>query len=144
MTALFESETLMRCPVDHAFTVFTDRVDLWWPKGHRKFDSSAMSFDASPGGQLVERAADGAVMLFAEVLESDPPALLRLAWHPGKVGLPTEVTIRFEVEGEATRVRVVHHEGQGDLGTHRDQRTALFAQGWTNILAACAAHIEGD
>ena len=35
----------VRCPIDHAFAVFTDRIDLWWPSSHRMLSDSRLHSD---------------------------------------------------------------------------------------------------
>jgi hypothetical protein len=34
----------LACPVEHAFGVFTDKIDLWWPRGHRRDREASLSF----------------------------------------------------------------------------------------------------
>ncbi|QMU59553.1 MAG: hypothetical protein GKR98_16015 [Boseongicola sp.] len=57
---------------------------------------------------------------------------------------PTEVTVTFEAEGAQTRVRVVHVEGDAELGDQWDSRVALFSGGWNAALPALAAFVEDD
>lgn len=42
-------------PVAHAFDVWTRRCATWWPAGHTvSGDPSAITFEPSPGGRIVE------------------------------------------------------------------------------------------
>ncbi len=50
----------------------------------------------------------------------------------------------FEAEGAQTRVRVVHVEGDAELGDQWDSRVALFSGGWNAALPALAAFVEDD
>ena len=36
------------CSVEHAFRVFTAKLDLWWPPGHRKFSGSSLALEPPP------------------------------------------------------------------------------------------------
>ncbi len=147
MNEPFRATTTLRCTPEHAFHTFTTKVDLWWPRSHRRFDRSSFSFEARAGGRLIERGPDGATMTFGEVLSCDPPNEIRLAWHPGKVSLPTEVTITFRQDGELTVVQVVHSEGDSALGNRWDEKVALFSGGWAAIFAAleeCVRPSEHD
>ena len=49
----------LKCDVAHAFDVFTNRIDLWWPRGHRKTSEGSLRLQAVAGGALIDRAPDG-------------------------------------------------------------------------------------
>ncbi len=145
MTEVLVHEVALRCSVEHAFAVFTAKVDLWWPRGHRKLDGSVLRHEAHEGGRLFERAPNGEEFVLADVLVCDPPHELRLAWHPGKITAPTQTVITFTAQGphEAV-VRVEHTEGAAALGAHWSSRAALFNNGWTKVLAALSTFIERE
>lgn len=138
----YEASIILRCSAEHAFDAFVTKVDLWWPRSHRRFENSSFSLEARTGGRLIERAPDGAAMIFGEVLSCDPPNNIRLTWHPGKINHPTEVTISFAQDGDQTTVQVVHTEGMGKLGPEWDKKVALFSSGWTAILGALCEFIR--
>jgi uncharacterized protein YndB with AHSA1/START domain len=69
----------------------------WWPY---------LDLDARPGGRMEERWND--VVTAGEVVEVDPPRLLRLTWKDGGWPAATEVELRLEPEQGATRVSVRH------------------------------------
>lgn len=144
MNEPFETSITIRCTVEHAFRAFTTKVDLWWPRSHRRFENSSFSLDTSVGGRLVETGADGTAMTFGEVVSCDPPNKIQLSWHPGKIKFPTEVTITFVQQGELTTVQVVHSEGMGELGPQWDERVALFSTGWSAILTALTRFVRPD
>jgi len=130
-------DVTLSCSVDHAFYVFTQKVDLWWPKGHRRYEGSTLHHDPRVGGQLLEIAMNGDVFVLADVVACDPPHQLVLAWHPGKIAAPTKTVITFTEQGPHNAfVRVTHSEGDADLGDQWEHRAALFARGWTAVLAA--------
>ena len=51
----------VRCPLEHAFRVWTEHIDRWWPKAHsRSGDRSTMVYlECWVGGRLYERTPDG-------------------------------------------------------------------------------------
>ncbi len=74
----------------------------WWPY---------LELDATPGGRMEERWTDAGgneMRTAGEVLEVDPPRLLRLTWKDDGWPATTEVELRLEREGDATRVTVRH------------------------------------
>ena len=134
----------VRCPVDHAFHVFTSRVDLWWPSGHRRFAVSQLTLAARVGGRFVERSDAGEEALLGEVMGCEPPHRIRYTWYPGAIEHPTLVDVCFEEDGEETVVKVIHTEGDSQLGDAWPSRVRLFERGWTHVLDALAEHIAGE
>lgn len=135
----------LRCSVEHAFAVFTQRVDLWWPPSHRRLENSTLHYDARTGGQLREHAPSGEVFVWADVLHIDPPHEIRIAWHPGKITEPTQTLITFTADGpHGAQVKVVHTEGEAALGDQWSHRAALFNAGWGAVLPAFADFIHQE
>ena len=138
-------DVILKCSVAHAFETFTQRVDFWWPKRHRKFEASTLRHDTHAGGQLVERSANGEVFVIADVVACDPPQQVTLSWHPGKITEPTQTVVTFSASGpNETHVRVVHSEGNGGLGENWAHRAALFNKGWSAVLTAISAIINQE
>lgn len=131
----------VRCPVEHAFRVFTHRIDAWWPAGHRRFDRSTLTLEAEPGGRFFERAPDGREVVLGKVLTVEAPHHITYTWHPGAITAPTAVEIRFTADGELTRVDVTHHEADAAMGDRWPERAALFTRAWSHVLPAFAAAI---
>lgn len=134
--ALVHSVTL-DCSVAHAFQVFTQQVDLWWPKGHRRFEESSLQHDVRVGGKLIEQAANGERFVLADIVAIEPPHQIELAWHPGKLTNPTRTLVTFSADGaHRANVVVTHSEGHAAMGDAWPQRAALFDKGWNAVLAA--------
>ena len=133
----------LNCDVAHAFDVFTTKVDLWWPRGHRKTSEGALRLQPVAGGALIDRAPDGSEWRMAEVAEIEPPSLLKLDWYPGSPAAPTSVEIRFAPDGDGTTVTVTHRPllETKSIWSHR---VALFTQGWDAVLPALKTFIEED
>jgi uncharacterized protein YndB with AHSA1/START domain len=128
-----------RCSIAHAFEVFTARVDLWWPPGHRRFDDSRLVLEATPGGRFFERSKGGDEFKLGDVLDCDPPRRIRYTWYPGAIEAPTVVDVRFAEEGADTVVTVEHSEADA-LGDAWPERVKLFERAWQIVLPAFAAH----
>lgn len=142
MTDPLRKTITINCPVAHAFATFTDQVDLWWPRSHRKFETSTLTLDPRPGGLFTERAPTGETATFGEVLTCNAPHQITFTWNPGKITGPTEVTITFTAENDTTIVSVEHSEASANLGEAWETRVALFANGWTAVLAALQSQAQ--
>jgi uncharacterized protein YndB with AHSA1/START domain len=129
------------CDVAHAFDVFTNRIDLWWPRGHRKTRDGALRLDAVAGGALIDRAPNGSEWTMARITEIEPPSLLALDWYPGSPAAPTSVEVRFVPSGDGTLVTVTHRPLR-DSAAIWLQRVAQFTVGWDAVLPALKSCIE--
>jgi uncharacterized protein YndB with AHSA1/START domain len=133
----------LNCGVEHAFDVFTTKIDLWWPRGHRKTSEGALRLQPVAGGALIDRAPDGSEWRMAEVAEIDPPTLLKLDWYPGSPAAPTSVEIRFAPQVSGTTVTVTHRPLL-ETKSIWPQRVALFTKGWEAVLPALKQFIEEE
>lgn len=128
----------LACPVDHAFDVFTNKIDLWWPRGHRKNRDASLTLSDDA---LVERSPDGSEWIMGRVAEIDPPHLLSLDWFPGSPAAPTSVEIRFAESAAGTTITVIHRPLL-ETKSIWPQRVALFTKGWETVLPALKNFIE--
>lgn len=138
------SETLRRqivlaCTPGRAFRIFTEQVDLWWPRGHRRNRDSALRFELD---RLVELLPDGSEWIMAGVRVSAPPDRLELDWYPGSPQAPTNVDIAFATIGDGTLVTIVHRPLNAGTLAVWAERVALFGEGWESVLAALHCHIN--
>jgi len=129
----------LNCPVEHAFDVFTTKIDLWWPRGHRRNHEATLALD---GEDLVERAPDGAEWTMARVTAIDPPHLLSLDWYPGSPVDPTAVDVRFASKDDGTEIVVTHRALRLEAKSIWPQRVATFTKGWDTVLPALKSFIE--
>ena len=130
----------LRCSVEHAFAVFTDQIDLWWPRGHRRNRDAALTLTDDA---LIEHAADGSVWIMAGITRKEPPHLLALDWFPGSAASPTSVEVRFAAEGEGTRITVTHRALTAETQAIWPERVSRFMAGWDAVLPAVKTFIEG-
>jgi len=128
----------LACSVEHAFEVFTDKIDLWWPRSHRRNRDAALTLSKDA---LMERAPDGTHWMMAQVTAIDPPRLLSLDWYPGSPAAPTSVEIEFTADGAGT-VATVTHRPLLETKSIWPQRVSTFTSGWEAVLPALKCYIE--
>lgn len=130
-------------PVAHAFDVWTRRCATWWPAGHTvSGDPSAITFEPSPGGRIVEIGPDGSEHPWGEILDWEPPGRLRFRWHLFfDRSEATEVEITFNARGNGTVVRLQQTgwDNLGPAGPPRRERTGAAWAAITTRYAAAAA-----
>lgn len=131
--------------IDRAFSVFTAKMSLWWPREHHIGKSPLLECVVEPQaqGRWYEVCEDGSTCEWGKVLVWEPPARLVLAWQLNHQfaydpSLITEVDIRFTALGpKRTQVDFEHRNlerfGEGALPT-----AAAMDQGWGQILDAYA------
>jgi uncharacterized protein YndB with AHSA1/START domain len=92
-------------------------------------------FEEAEGGRLYERAQDGRECDWATILVYDPPHRVVLEWKVNPAAPPTEVEVRFEQDGERTRVELEHRgwERYADSAQGADARSS-YDSGWPGVL----------
>lgn len=127
-------------PVAHTFDVWTRRCATWWPASHTvSGDPSAITFEPSPGGRIVEIGPDGAEHPWGEILDWEPPGRLRCLWHLFfDRSEATEVEITFNARGDGTVVRL-EQTGWDNLGLGGPPRRERTGAAWTAITTRYAA-----
>ena len=138
MAELLIRTITLACPVDHAYDVFTSKIDLWWPRGHRKTRDGSLTLSADA---LIDRAPDGTEWVMGRVTKIEPPSLLALDWFPGSPASPTSVEVAFAKIPTGTEITVTHRPLAGSEAIW-PQRVALFTEGWETVLPAFKAFIE--
>ena len=77
MSEVLTREIALACPPERAFRAFTEHVDLWWPRSHRREAAARMAFVPGESGRLVQP--------FAQLYVTDAAHFLV---HPaGRVGV---------------------------------------------------------
>jgi uncharacterized protein YndB with AHSA1/START domain len=137
---------------EHAFKVFTEGLDSWWPRSHHTGSSPLAESVIEPrqGGRWYGRSEDGTDENAGHVITWEPPDRVVLAWQltgdwqfdPNFV---TEVDVRFFSEGpQRTRVELEHRnldrfgEKEAEI-----RETFLSEGGWTGLLGMFADAAEG-
>ena len=134
------------CPVEHAFSTFTERIHDWWPLETFSIEADeagskpeTVIFDG-PGGRLYERTTKGEELDWAHVTAFEPPHRCVLSWNPSREERPrTEIEVTFTEEGDKTRVDL-EHRGWDVLGAEAAEARQGYSQGWESVLAGFAAN----
>lgn len=132
-------EVLVEASQQTAFKVFTERMDLWWPRTHHigKTDLAEIVLEPFVNGRWYAKHVDGSRSDNGYVISYNPYGLLILAWQINgdfecDPDLVTEVVVEFIVEGpKTTRVKLAHKDLQ-KLGN--DKAVAGMNTGWGMIL----------
>jgi uncharacterized protein YndB with AHSA1/START domain/uncharacterized damage-inducible protein DinB len=135
----------VKASAEHAFNVFTEGFDTWWPRAHHIGKQPLVKAVIEPraGGRCFGREADGTECDWGRVLTWEPPHRFVLAWqidprwqYEPDVTKASEVEIRFTPEaGGTTRVDLEHRnferhgEGAGLIRTGVDG-----PNGWGDLL----------
>jgi uncharacterized protein YndB with AHSA1/START domain len=140
---------------EHAFRVFTEGFDSWWPRGHHIGNAPMKRgvIESAAGGRCYNEQTDGTECDWGTVLVWDPPRRLVIAWqiNPGwkyepDLAKSSEVEVRFTPESDgSTRVdlehRYFHRHGAG--AAVDAMRTAVDSpDGWIGLLRLFAAQAE--
>jgi hypothetical protein len=100
------------CPPLDAFATWTERIDLWWPKGHTVSGepSATVVLEPGVGGRIDERTGDGRELGWGEVTRWEPADRLAYLWHIRRDRSDaTDVEITFVDRGDgSTRVEIRH------------------------------------
>lgn len=126
--------------VETAFALFTAHIGAWWPlgSGHSVYGKDAVV--AFEGDVLVERFGSQ-VAVWAEVVTWDPPAGLRLTWHPGTdPDHATDLEVTFTADGEATLVDLVHTGWERTRAPEEMARN--YDTGWAYVLGWYDAMVD--
>ncbi|MGF7079372.1 SRPBCC family protein [Mucilaginibacter sp. UYCu711] len=105
---------------ERAFKVFTEKMDLWWPRQHHIGSTAMTEMVVEPyvNGRWYSKHTDGSEANVGRVLTYQPYDLFVLAWQiDGNFkcdpNLVTEVVVAFIPEGpKTTRVKFEHKDLQ--------------------------------
>jgi uncharacterized protein YndB with AHSA1/START domain len=128
----------------HAFEVFTARLDRWWPKSHTLGSSPPSESIIEPfvGGRWYTTHDDGTIAVVGHVLVFQPGERFVFTWEIGadwkpdaRAAFTSEVEVRFlAASGGGTRVELEHRNfermgvGAGEK-MHDD-----VERGWSTLL----------
>jgi hypothetical protein len=123
------------CSAEHAFSVWTTRISLWWPPDHTvSGEADLVVLQGSVGGRIFERTADGVEHDWGEVTLWKPPTQLGYLWHLGADrSAATEVEVRFVAHGATTRIEI-EHRGWERLGISGNEWRDRNRAGWDTLL----------
>ncbi|MEM1374322.1 MAG: SRPBCC domain-containing protein [Pseudomonadota bacterium] len=130
---------------DDAFTLFTKKIDTWWPLETKGVSvsrglpaSKEIRVEGHEGGKVVEILSTGEEALWGRILEWTPGRSFRMTWQPGRTAdLPTEVEVTFTPIGNGCRVELVH-SGFDAYENGADIRT-MYNDGWGVLVGTLFA-----
>jgi hypothetical protein len=127
----------LACSPEHAFAVWTSRIDSWWPADHTVTGQPGVEvvLEARLGGRIYERTADGTEHDWGEVTLWEPPHRLGYLWHLRRDRADaTDVEIRFVPTVGRRTVVEIEHRGWERLGTDADVWRDRNRMGWSTLL----------
>ena len=126
------------CSVEHAFEVFTSRLDTWWPKHTHSVSrerTSGVAIEPGVGGEVYEVRDDGQRSAWGRILAWEAPQRFVMTWHPGRAPeAAQEVEVRFVADGDGTRVEL-EHRNWAALGAEAETTRNNYAGGWATVLS---------
>lgn len=134
----------LRCSPAHAFRIFAEKTDLWWPRGHRRTPDAALVLQPRVDGRLIERAPDGSEWVLGRITAYEPPNHLSFDWFPGSPAAPTAVDVTFRQTGGGSEIAIVHRALAAAAIAAWPEKVTLFERGWDTVLPALAGFIEGN
>lgn len=132
-----EKSLQVSLPVKAAFNLFTHGLTTWWPLAtHSTGQAEAESchVEEHEGGRVYEIQKDGTEAPWGTVLAWEPPHRFMMSWHPGRdENTAQELEVRFETEGEGTRLELIHR-GWEILGDEAKVTREGYVSGWDIVL----------
>lgn len=145
-------EVTVAVPREHAFTVFTERFDAWWPRAHYTGSGELAEAVIEPraGGRWYTRSTDGSEGEWGSVLAWAPPERVVLAWQLDAdfrydPAMMTEVEVTFTaLDPHRTRVVLEHRllENYGDRAAEVRGSVGNEDGGWGGLLRSYAGVAE--
>jgi uncharacterized protein YndB with AHSA1/START domain len=134
-----KKELLVEASQATAFKVFSEQMDLWWPRTHHigKSPMTEQVLEPGPNGRWFSRHEDGSEANIGHVLQWEPYDLLVLAWKINgdfqyDPELLTEVEVQFIPQGpKATTIKFEHKNLNRLTGA---KAVESMDKGWGDIL----------
>ena len=135
------------CPADHAFEVWTARIDtLVADRSHgvAATPTTHVVLEGRAGGRIFERTPSGVEHDWGEVTIWEPPSRLGYLWHLRRDRADaTEVEIRFVARGAASTRVEIEHRGWERLGAGGEEQRDRNRGGWATLLPHFVAAATG-
>jgi len=144
---------IVKASPEHAFRVFTDGIDTWWPREHHigKLPLKKVIVESRRGGRCYSEQTGGPECDWGSVLVWDPPRRLVIAWkingnweYEPDVAKSSEVEILFTLQADgSTRVDLEHRffDRLGPAGAAMSEMVGS-PQGWGVTLSQFAEQAE--
>jgi uncharacterized protein YndB with AHSA1/START domain len=153
MTEPVRKSVTVKASLEHAFRVFTEDMDSWWPRTHHigKSPMKKAVVECRAGGRCYSEQTDGTDSDWGTVLVWEPPKRLVLAWQISPIwqyepdlAKSSEVEVRFTAEGDGTtRVDLEHRNFERMGPGWEGMRAAVDGSGgWGGTLELFRARAD--
>jgi len=135
-----------KAPPARAFTLFTEHMSRWWPKGQTPGRSHVdVVVEPVVGGRWFERDAEGLETRWGTVLDWAPPQRLLLGWQLNTQfkydpDLLTEVELTFAPAADGGTLVTLEHRDLERFGVDAEEMAGKIGRGWPERLADFAAY----
>lgn len=128
-----------------AFEVFTEQMNVWWPRqGVFPYSFAPettrplrIRFEAQPGGRYYESFADGSEYLIGNISVWNPPEELAYTWRDPTWAGSTDIRLSFAPAGKETRLTYTQ---DGFAGAGVPWLIPYYQIGCQQTLSAFIAH----
>lgn len=137
-------------PAEVVFKLWTEEMNLWWPRFGEKFRYTFAPADVEPdqihlepevGGRLYEVFADGEEYVIGTVTEIDPPRSISYTWRAPYWEGDTNITVTFREVLGTTTVVTVEHSGWEALGL--EEEAEGYNEGLQEVVGFFAKYAAG-
>ena len=125
-------------PPETSFRLFCEEMSQWWPGGFGK--NSKVYIEGCLGGRYYERNGDGVETEIGRVTAYEPPSLIAFTFRDPEWELPTQVTVRFTAEGNATRVALEHSGWEQNAKLSEKRKD--YESGWDFVLGEYQKYLK--
>jgi DinB family protein/activator of Hsp90 ATPase-like protein len=136
--------------VEHAFAVFTEGFDTWWPRSHHVGESplGRAVIEGRVGGRCYGRSVDGTECPWGRITVWEPPRRFAFAWmldgewkYNPDLSHASEVDVTFTaLDDRSTRVDLEHRHFERHGASGAQVRTGVSSpNGWADLLRLYAA-----
>jgi hypothetical protein len=139
---------------EHAFTVFTARIDRWWPKTHGIGATPVSETIIEPhvGGRWYTKCEDGTEVVVGHVRVWQPGERFVVGWEisarwkpEARVEFASEVDVRFITDGPGrTRVELEHRDFERMGAADGETMRKGVDGGWPAILELFATEASRE
>ena len=142
-----QKSIIVRCDLEQAFRVWTEQIDVWWPKGHSRSGDprTTVLLERRLGGRLYEQTPMGVEHTWGHVIAWNSPRHFVMHWYLGSSpDQPTRVEVHFSALANGdTRVDLLH-QGPELIGELWGRTKAVFITAWAHVLTAYGAACTAD
>ena len=135
----------------HAFDVFTNRLDSWWPNTHSigALPVQKSLIEPHQGGRWYTTHEDGSETVVGRMLVWEPPHRIVFSWEISAAwkrdpSVASEVEVTFVAQdARTTRVELVHRKLEALGKVDGEKMRGSVDGGWPTLLDLFKKYAEG-